>query len=384
MKGKLWAHPVRLVALAATGLLLPLVVLFLIGYLPICFRYGGMSEQERAVQAYLAAADLQQYFDCGPLFGEPGPTMFGEWVRHDGDHYLIDWWGERTDYFMEDDGRRVVGPTPLPGATRVVCIGESSEFGFGLPDEQVHASYLQSELGEEFAVVNLAWPGLDVENYLQEGDRVLVHKPDILVVAISHNSMRNTLWASRCHGIEPAPVLSYPPLHPHVLREVWAELRNWSKQVVLRQPLVDLDLVGPKIYGRKMRQLVVKARQAGMEVILVRHDLFLKQPREIRGFKLWEEFGTVLASLAQEEQVPLLLFADLYGEMKPDEQAPAGDSLNRLRESGYSEEVLCDTFKEEAAFVDLIHPSAAANRALAIRLSALIRERTGDPKATER
>jgi len=356
-------------------------VLLLLGYSPIVINYAGMSEEERAVQDYLAAADLQRYFQCGPLYEDPGPTIFGEWVRHDGNHYLIDWWGERTDYFMENDGRRVVGPTPLPGATKVVLIGESSGFGFGLPDEQVHASYLQTELGEQFAVVNLSWPGLDVENYLQEWERVMVHEPDILVVAISHNSMRNTIWVRRCHGVDATPVLSYPPLHPHVLREVWSSLLDWSRRVVLRKPLVELALVGPEIYGRKMAQLVERARSAGVEVILVRHDLLLRRPEEIGGFEPWLEFGEVLAEVAEKQRVPLILFADLYEDMHPDEEAPGGHSLERLREQGYDEETLAATFKNEAAFVDLIHPSAAANRAFASRLTDLIRERIGGPRA---
>ena len=371
----------RLSLLLAVSTLIPVLVLFLAGYLPIVVTWIGMSDAERAVQAYITEADMQQFFHCGPLYENPIPTVFGEWTHHDGDHYFIDWWGERTDYSMKDGARLVAGPTPAPGARKVVCIGESSAFGFGLTDDQTFPSYLQSSLGEKFAVTNLAWPGLDVENYLQEWMRVTAYAPDILVVAISHNSMRNTLWVHRCHGIDGTPVLSYPVLNPKVLREVWHSLLNWTRRVVLRRPLTDISMVGPEIYGRKMAQLIARARGEGMDVILVRHDLLLRRPEEIRGFELWIKFGQALSLLAEETETPLVLISELYGDLNPDESAPGGHSLDHLRARGVDETVLTEFFKEDAAFIDLIHPSAAANRALAGRLAEVIRERSEDPTA---
>lgn len=371
----------RVSLLLAVSSLVPVLVLFLAAYLPIAVSWLGMSDAERAVQAYLTEADLQLYFRCDPLYGDPGPTVFGDWVRHEGDHYLIDWWGKRTDYFMEDGARRVVGPTPIPGALKVVCLGDSSAFGFGLTDDQTFPSHLQSTLGDEFEVKNLAWPGLDVENYLQEWERVTAHAPDILIVALSHNSMRNTIWVRRCHGIEGTPVLSYPAFHLKVLHEVWHSLLNWSRRVVLRRPLVDISLVGPEIYGRKMAELIRRARNRGMDVILVRHDLLLKKPEEIRGFEPWVAFGQALSSLAEETETPLVQLSELYGDLGFDESAPAGHSLDCLRAQGYDETALTEFFKEDAAFVDFIHPSAAANSALARRVAEIIRERSEGPKA---
>ena len=375
------AGPRRLVPLLAVSILLPPLALFLAGYLPIVVSWMGMSKAERVVQAYLTEAGLQEFFRCGPLYENPDAAIFGEWIQHDGDHYLIDWWGERVDYSMEDGGRRVTGPTPVPGARRVVCVGESSAFGFGLTDDQTFPSYLQSILGEEFAVTNLAWPGLDVENYLREWERVTAYSPDVLVVAISQNTLRNTIWVRRCHGLEETPVLSYPVLNPKVLHEVWRSLVNWSRRVVLRRSLIDISMVGPEIYRRKMAQLIARARGEGMDVVLVRYDLILRRPEEIRGFDEWVNLGQALSSLAEETQTPLVRISELYGELNPDESAPGGHSLDHLRALGMDETALAEFFKEDAAFVDLIHPSAAANRALAGRLAGVIRERREGPIA---
>jgi lysophospholipase L1-like esterase len=74
------------------------------------------------------------------------------------------------------------------GRTRVIVVGDSVAEGYGVNWDSVFAHIVQSELGDEFEVINLAMQGLNSpqEVHLLEGSG-LAYKPDVVVLSFVLN-----------------------------------------------------------------------------------------------------------------------------------------------------------------------------------------------------
>lgn len=368
---------VLLVSIAAAG-----AVLAVVGYLPLVRGYLSLSEDNRLVQAYLADSNMPGMFDCLPLFRGGGPIEFGEWFDGDAD-FSNDLYGNRTPVTMRDGTRRVTGPEPRADAIRVLTIGDSSAIGMGLPDELTFQSHLQGELGVDYRVINAAYYGLDARNYLSGWDRVAGYEPDVLIVGLSHNSLRNYIWVRHCHNVETATVLLSPPLHKSAVFTSAARIRDTIRRDVLGHELTDIDMFRPEAWYRDMRTLIERATERDIEVIMVRYDLIFRHTESIPGFRAWHLFSWIHEKLANDFGVPLIRVADLYDMMGTTETpATTASAFQRLREAGFSDGSMERVFGANPPFIDLIHPSAPVNRVLAKALAIEItgaEDRTASP-----
>jgi lysophospholipase L1-like esterase len=346
------------------------------GFLPIRDNHRALNADQRIVQDFLADQRVPLKFRCDRLYEmNPGEYVLAEWPRVTGDFPFDDLFGNRTTYRMDDGLRRVTGLAPYANAKRVVVIGESSTFGFGLSDEHTLPSILQVELGQGFAVVNLAYPGMDVSDFLKPDawSRVEEQSPDVLVAAFSQNGLRNHMTARRCQDPRAIPLLSFPPTNPWALAEAAFALRDAFKRRALGKNVLPPEAVAPTRYTANLHELIERAETLGAQVVLLEHDIIFAKPEDLPGFAEVRDYQKSLAEVSTVTRTKLVRMADGYATLSPSDRFPGGTPLADLRERGVDSKTISRLFLPESAFIDVIHPSPAMNRALAVRLAPVVR-----------
>ncbi|MFZ5802460.1 MAG: GDSL-type esterase/lipase family protein [Candidatus Omnitrophota bacterium] len=103
-----------------------------------------------------------------------------------------------------------------PGEQRVLVLGDSVAFGFGVSDEQTFSRILQEQLGEGYAVINAGVGGyntyLEYEFLRAEGIR---YDPDVVILAVCLNDVAYPLMHFSSHMLKclgPIPAEAYPAL----------------------------------------------------------------------------------------------------------------------------------------------------------------------------
>ena len=188
---------------------------------------------------------------------------------------------------------------------RIVVIGDSYAFGFGVTsDENTYAAIL-GELLPDTEVVNLAVPSYGTDqmllSYCEEGAR---YKPDLLVVGVvGEDAARNIL--SFYTFAKPMYVLEGQRLVlTHVPVPTFAELRSWEPW---RPKLLDLTEL---VYCAIEERSGAAAERA--ERITV---------------ALWDEIARVAA---ESHARPLFVYAPSTRELTSDEIPPTGPLLRQF------------------------------------------------------
>lgn len=185
------------------------------------------------------------------------------------------------------------------GETRVLAVGDSSTFGWGVADDEPWPAALETELGEGWQVLNLGVPG-----YSSVQGRTLVEElapgltPDALVVAMGANDghlvlrsdldalhARDTMVGQARHA---AGRLRLVQLGRQALFGLWTDGLALSWRLGATRPRVDptefeealedlaghaprtilVDLCARREYGRVMLELA----RSRVDVIMVRYD----------------------------------------------------------------------------------------------------------------
>lgn len=134
-------------------------------------------------------------------------------MQPDLDEYLVDQPDPQLDFTVSTNGdglRTGLGRASRPGRHRVAIFGESTIFGWGLPEAQAPAAALSRALGSDWDVVNAGQPGYSSEQSVRLAQALLDNYTlDGAIFFVPWNDLR----------VE-QPDRERLPAHP-------AELRGW-------------------------------------------------------------------------------------------------------------------------------------------------------------
>ena len=133
------------------------------------------------------------------------------------------------------------------GVQRVLVLGDSTAWGWGVDDSEVWTELVDARLGDQVEVVNLAVPGYGTDQQLLQLERVgAAWQPDVVLLAFVHNDLTSN----------PHPV--YNGMGKPVLARDEQGVWGWTNQPV---PAPDSD---GQLGG------VMALRRAGMHVALLK------------------------------------------------------------------------------------------------------------------
>jgi len=261
-----------------------------------------------------------------------------DWTSWDGEFFTARGWSPARDFNGEGLRDRERAVAKLQGTRRLMCLGDSTTYGFHLRPEQAYPQVLQTLLdarGGAVEVFNVALPGWPTRQQLIAYRRICrKYQPDQLLLGICLNDvadMQNNL--SR-----PPPGLAW--LHRHsaiVRRAVDAERRQIRSVEELFEPRPSSRVATG--YARLFADLSVLRKEAAADgvglailVLPVRSQLAPSAPPP-------RPQGTI-AAFCRSEGIPFL------------------DALPALRRSA------------QPAFIDTDHLSAAGMRAVAKQVLA--------------
>lgn len=204
---------------------------------------------------------------------------------------------------------------PGPARTRVLLLGDSVTFGYGVADEQTFASLLGAERGG-FEVANLAVPGYGVDQSLRRYELVgRLWRPQVVVLNLCvHNDLADIMLPVFLYdGQHPKPYFTLTggelELHDEHLQLGWlARLRlRLSERSVLyrhlaRRPLAE-EPAGPTEHWTERRRKAVLDGAAAEELMVA---LLLRLRREVEsdGARLVLAFHPSKASYRGEVDWP--------------------------------------------------------------------------------
>lgn len=188
----------------------------------------------------------------------------------------------------------------VPGKRRILVLGDSFPFGYGVEDDQVVSAVLEQLLNAEapgsYEVVNLAVAGFgQAEELVTWGARARNYQPDVVVLFYFENDIGNNAVANLYRinadgrlertGRDFLPgtnlqdsMLSFAPLRwLFENSEAWNLIRNRlssivQKRLMKQQGLTDYDDASPEALALTralLAELVAQIRQAGGEVVFV-------------------------------------------------------------------------------------------------------------------
>jgi lysophospholipase L1-like esterase len=275
-------------------------------------------------------------------------------------------------------------PVKPKDSLRVVCMGNSSTFGWGVPPDSTYPRLLQAELegrlGREVEVINAGVPGYSSIQGLALLEReVRALSPDVITLSFGANDAQHTARSDReimreREGLVGAAqeVLSHSALYSAlryaiVTRKVERELARSGEEARYpgRRAL-------PVEFRGAMTEAVARGRQAGAAVFLVE-----LMPPEIE----WDPYRRGLLELSAESAVPIVWTNRIFNSFLADPDA--GDGTARAYVAAtrqrYGEKIIA-AHPQIFLRLDRVHPNALGHmliaRALADTIAnALITER---------
>ncbi|MGE0159669.1 MAG: SGNH/GDSL hydrolase family protein [Dehalococcoidia bacterium] len=183
------------------------------------------------------------------------------------------------------------------GTTRIVLVGGSSTYGWGVEDDQTLDEYMRQELstrypGRRFEVVNLAFDGYDsFQDYERIRIEGLGYQPDVIVVNNGINDVRNArypdlqdpdprtlLWrdlvgALRAQAARGGPDFKSRLKHGFYSLQFVASVRgDWEGQKLLTaRGLPEQPEPNPEAFDyfeRNIRRIATLANEAGVALLL--------------------------------------------------------------------------------------------------------------------
>jgi len=148
-------------------------------------------------------------------------------------------WRTNSQGFRAD---REFSRTKPSGLIRVVCLGDSVPFGWGVEREQAFPHLLEQQLasdGKSYEVINAGVPGYSSYQGRQYLPQLLAYKPDVLVVYLGINDTNQASRTDRqraARGLQQsrAPLVTYR-IGRAILRRHFAKLpvyRCWFEEYV--------------------------------------------------------------------------------------------------------------------------------------------------------
>lgn len=264
-------------------------------------------------------------------------------------------------------------PEPPPGVHRVLALGDSSIFGFGVGDDEVFTAVLDAALGDGVDVLNgaaLGYSTFQTINLLEL--RGLALDPDVLLVGCLWSDNNFDAFVDRdliaayssfgSRGVRRArQILGHSALF-RVLDYRYRVLRKapdyrTAGWMVGQGEHTGTRRVAIDDYARNLETIVSLAHDHDAEVAFIllanQEDLDATEP----GRAAWEPYREVMRDTATRHGAPLLDVPQLF------------------RESGLAASDL---------FLDVMHPSALGHRLVADGVASLFQERGWPPGPLER
>jgi lysophospholipase L1-like esterase len=324
-------------------------------------RQGGLEEIQRTVQDELRTETVDP-LEVNRIYAEDDATFWR--LRRNltltGRNYVLPRAVRERYPFtvtLNADGFR--GPAlPLAkpaDALRVIAVGDSSTFGWGVNDDETYPADLARRLAA-------AWPGRPVEvmnagipgfgsfqgKHLLEAE-VLPRKPDYVVLGFGFNDSRRAATTDAAFAETwSRPTARAARVFHHLAIYRWLETLLARPDESARPSADDAARSTPRVpvpeFKTNLREMLSAARSAGGRPIL----LALVMPVDYRG---------AIAELARESGTPLLstllLFQTRMGD--PAVRAAHAEAIARHEAAWRGEPP--DVFRNPA-YADRIHPSA--------------------------
>jgi lysophospholipase L1-like esterase len=287
---------------------------------------------------------------------------------------------ERTRWVLRTNAKGFGGPEvpygPHPGTYRVLCMGDSSTFGWGVESEEAYPSLLGEELRRRHPGVRVEVVNLGVCGYSSQQGKVLLeregvrYEPDLVTISYGSNDWsrvpepydevyrRNLRWTGALreflHGSRAYQI--YSAFLMRTLRGGGGVDVNALKDAALDMPFN----VGPDRSTTNLIAMVDRVREMGADPILVANCTPGEMDEPIR--RASDRSG---APLLDTETV---LHAALPALDADAEIAPARARVQAL----YGDRMIASHPDLEVYLADRCHPNAVGQRLLARTLAGMI------------
>ena len=279
-------------------------------------------------------------------------------------------------------GRELTVPK-VPGVTRVVCLGGSTTYGWGVEPNETFASFLQNLLDQrvpgKFAVFNLGSPGYTSFQGRLLMERMIAYRPDVVVCNFGNNDQGRVALEEkeiyrRHHTIPGRLALSLSRFRLfQLLQAVSLHFSRPYRHVDERRLRAR---VSREDYRENLRYITDIAKGIGCSVY------FLVLGREASADAV-DPYAGIMRALAHDVDVPLIDFPEVAGSMwrrlEEDGKVPAhvranGEVLRAEQVEGNPQ----TAFQVDEAG----HPSRLGHLLIAGRIARLLTP--GEESPTER
>jgi len=297
---------------------------------------------------------------------------------------------ERTRWVLRTNAKGFAGPEvsygPHPGTYRILCMGDSSTFGWGVESEEAYPALLQEEIHRRHPGTKVEVVNLGVCGYSSQQGKVLLereglrYEPDLVTLSYGSNdwsrvpepydeayrrslgwtgAIREILHRSRAYQIYSAFLMK-------TLRGAGSTDVKALKEAALDMPFN----VGPDKSTTNLISMVDRVRLAGADPILVANCTPGEMDEPIR-------------RAAQRSGAPLLdtetvLHAALPSLGADDDLAPARARVRSL----YGDGMMAAHPDLEVYLADRCHPNVVGQRLLARTLAGMIEKSSSFGKAS--
>ncbi len=248
------------------------------------------------------------------------------------------------NYRINSDGMRGAEIQKPKQGYRIIALGNSCTFGWGVPDEETWVYRLQEELQKEFSpekieVINAGVPGYSsYQGKIYFEEELVQYQPDMVLIMFGWNDH----WKAG-HGISDAEQ-RVPSKLILWFQNFFSRLKLYQllRKVILRSTeeelLVALDDVSGKRrvsqdeFFRNLKEIVRTARARHIQPVLISPPIApaLKDSRVFRNnlFLLHRQYQQQIARVAELEQVPFIDLQAVFEQFANLFDAPREDPIH--------------------------------------------------------
>ena len=270
------------------------------------------------------------------------------------------------------------------GVVRIICLGESSTFGFFDRDDYTYPSILQrllpkeTAVGGRFEVINAGIPHVDSDNILAmlKGE-ILSYEPDIITIYAGYNDAAYVMDASVLEN-------SLRWIHAHVATYValkrvisavggpelysrWASYNKSGDQPAYVKRQVNLHVAR---YNRNIEEIIALAGKAHVRVVVMKQALDIINNQKKNGktsFTYQEEVASVEGRIQRGEvvsaqEVTLLVHSALMDRL---------EEIARAKDLQVVDNIAIANAHPEY-FASYVHLTEAGNQALAETMAKVL------------
>jgi len=259
------------------------------------------------------------------------------------------------------------------GTLRIVCLGNSSTFGWGVQPDSCYARILEkivrTGIGKDVEVINAGIPGYSSLQGLALFEREIAGLcPDVITISFGANDCHLTSRGD-------AEIMKEREGSIGALQEFmshFAIYRTLRYFIISSRIKNDITLTGsltrhrvnPATFLNAMRNLVSSGRKTGAAVILV--GIFPNSDR-------WDPYRKGLVNVSLDCGVPLLDTGELFEEFLLNDEGIDETELSHMRATlnMYGEGIL-ERHPDICLRLDMVHPTPLGHILIARSISGLI------------